>query len=52
MVPVAGRGVSQGPFWEGEFDAHGYTYVLIIIKPDMISEDEVKQALSTMVFAG
>ena len=48
MVP-AGRAGSQGPYWEGKFDKHGYTYVLTIIKPNEITEGEVKQALSSMV---
>jgi hypothetical protein len=48
MVP-AGRAGSQGPYWEGKFDKYGYTYVLTIIKPNEITEGEVKQALSSMV---
>ncbi len=48
MVP-AGRAGSQGPFWEGKFDKDGYTYDLMVVKPYEISEDEVKQALSSMV---
>ena len=49
MVPAAGEGVSQGPFWEGKFDAQGYTYVITIVKPNENSEDQIKQAISTMV---
>lgn len=48
MVP-AGRAGSQGPFWEGKFDKDGYAYVLTVVKPDEIAEDDVRQALSTMV---
>lgn len=48
MVP-SGRSGSQGPFWEGKFDKGGYTYKLMVTKPNEISKDEVKQALSTMV---
>jgi hypothetical protein len=48
MVP-AGRSGSQGPFWEGKFDKDGYTYNLTVIKPKEITEDQVRQALSSMV---
>ncbi len=48
LVP-AGRTGSQGPFWEGKFDRGGFTYNLKVTKPNEITKDEVKQALSTMV---
>ncbi|QIN82782.1 hypothetical protein GBA63_09065 [Rubrobacter tropicus] len=48
MVP-AGRAGSQGPFWEGKFDKAGFTYNLKVVKPNEVGEEEVRQALSTMV---
>ncbi len=48
MVP-AGRSGSQGPFWEGKFDKEGFTYVLTVVKPNEITEEEVRQTFSSMV---
>ena len=48
MVP-AGRAGSQGPFWEGKFDKRGFTYNLMVVKPNEITEGQVRRTLSTMV---
>jgi len=48
MVP-SGRSGSQGPFWEGKFDKDGYTYRFVMGKPQQVSEEEVRQVLSSMV---
>ncbi len=47
MEPVGGGG-TQGPYLEGRFDKYGYAYALTVTS-DAISEDAIRQVLSTMV---
>ena len=44
----AGRAVPR-PLLEGKFDRDGFTYDLIVTKPNVITEDQVRQVLYMMV---